>query len=221
MPLTVKIHHNARTIVGIWTVQETMEKLIAKLDISDEEKIHIDSLSIKKQLEWCASRRLIKSMLHDDVPHKLSIFKDIHGKPYIENSSAHISLSHSHDCIAAIISSDQIVGIDVQLIVDKIVKISPKFLSEPELSYCKNSDDPLLAYHIYWGAKECIFKSYGRGEVDFKNHILLNDLGLVTEKGRFGATFKKNGVILHFELYYFILPSYVLVYSLQEMDINN
>lgn len=220
MPLTTKIHHDARTIVGIWTVEESLHDLTSKLHITQAEKEYIGTLSSKKQIEWCASRRLIKSLLHDDVPHKLSIFKDVFGKPYIENSDAHLSLSHSHDCVSSIVSSDQIVGIDVQLIVDKITKIAPRFLSIKESEDCLSSNNTLLAYHIYWGAKECIFKSYGKGAVDFKKHIAIHALGNVRERGAFTAHFEKNDVLLHFELYYTILADYVLVYSLQKDNIS-
>ncbi len=214
MPLTTKIHHDAETYVGLWTVTETQEQLKKNLYLSESEEKALQNFSQKKAMEWLAGRNLIKSLMHDDVPYKLAIIKNASGKPYIENSDACVSISHSHEKVASIVSSNHLVGIDVQRISPKIDKIAHKFLSPKELHQADTSSSPLLAKHIYWGAKECAFKCYGLGSVIFIDHILLDPIGNISKKGRFTGKFMKNDLLLQFVFFYSIQDNYVLVYAL-------
>ena len=87
-----------------------------------------------------------------------------------------ISISHTRAWAAAIIS-DAKVGTDIQVRVDKIDRIAHKFMSSREMENI-NPLRKISFYHVYWGAKECLYKAYGRRKLDFKNHILIHPFNL-------------------------------------------
>ena len=105
---------------------------------------------------------------------------DDHGKPYLVNSNTHISLSHSYDYAAVIISKDKKVGVDIELIKHKIKSIKHKFLSDLELAQ-KQIGDNTNGLYVSWCAKEAIYKWYGRKGLEFKQHIHIKPFKLKDE----------------------------------------
>ena len=95
------------------------------------------------------------------------------GKPFFENNYK-ISISHSGVYVAVIIS-DTAVGIDIETINDRILKIKSKFL-ETELNYPMelNGETSL----VYWNIKESIFKAVEKPGIDFKKNILVLPLDI-------------------------------------------
>src|SRR5690606_35147540 len=111
---------------------------------------------------------------------------DEHGKPYLLNFPHHISLSHSYDYAAVMVSEDRLVGIDIEIIKDKIERVAKKFLSPEELDFI----DPQHAIeHLYicWCAKESVYKLYGKNNVSFLNNIRLTPFHWA-ESGTFKAS---------------------------------
>jgi phosphopantetheinyl transferase len=69
------------------------------------------------------------------------------------------------------------VGIDVEIPTEKISKIMYKFLSakEHEKFHLIQPDKDRIPFStLLWSAKECVFKWYGNGGVDFRKEIQLN-----------------------------------------------
>jgi 4'-phosphopantetheinyl transferase len=138
------------------------------------------------------------------------IFYDDHGKPHFEDHSGYVSFSHSGD-YAAIMLSNNFAGIDFELIRPKILNIIHKFLNEPEL----NSLFPETAVehaHIYWGAKEAVYKIYGRQQLIFKEHILIRPFEMTKEKGFFYASLNAPDYKKEFRLYYEKMFGHMLVH---------
>ena len=82
----------------------------------------------------------------------------------------YVSLTHSHGLAAAIFHKEMPVGIDLDFVREKVVKLGPKFLNPSEISFL--NDDPLL-YTIAWSSKETIYKCQGRKGISLKQNILL------------------------------------------------
>ena len=62
-------------------------------------------------------------------------------------------------------------GIDIEVPDDKVRRISHKFVSESEFEML--GPKTITDFTQIWSAKEAVFKWYGKGEVDFKQHIRL------------------------------------------------
>ena len=68
--------------------------------------------------------------------------------------------------------SNRNIGVDIEKIGNRILKIRPKFLNDNELDTISDTDIPfnLLA----WTAKEALFKAIPHAEIDFREHLHIN-----------------------------------------------
>jgi enterobactin synthetase component D len=97
-------------------------------------------------------------------------FKDEHGKSQSMSGQGYVSLTHTLGYAGAIYHRDQPVGIDMELIREKILKIGFRFLDSSELEFLE--PDP-AHYTMAWSAKESIFKCQGKKGISFRDNILL------------------------------------------------
>lgn len=124
----------------------------------------------EKSTEWKGARISIKEALDClNIPYP-GFYKDEHGKSHTMNDSGYVSLTHSHGWAAAIFHKEMPVGIDLDFVREKIVRLGPKFLDPSEIRFLDN--DPLL-YTIAWSAKESIYKCQGKKGISLKQNILL------------------------------------------------
>ncbi len=68
--------------------------------------------------------------------------------------------------------------------------IKNKFLNENEIQLLPLCNTKFLT--LCWCAKEAIYKWYGKGKVDFKNNILIDDLFYQEKAGLIKAHFEKE-----------------------------
>ncbi len=148
-------------------------------------RIHRDVTHPHKRLQHFAGRFLLQ-FLFPDFPYQLIEIADTR-KPYLPDEQYHFSISHCGDYAAAIVSKDRRVGIDIEIPVEKITRIKDKFLNAEEqnnwsISNAPCATDSLMAavtftncqlLTLLWSCKEAVFKWYGNGGVDFREHIQL------------------------------------------------
>jgi len=167
MPLTYQKIWSETHKAGVWKIEEDHQYFLDKLIFNEAESKLFTSLSEKRQIEWLASRLLISQLSNNY--HTSNIVKDSYGKPHLKDSHVNISISHSYDHVAAILSVQK-VGIDIQKKVDKITRIAHKYLNRKELHAIPDEvlTDVLL---IQWGAKEALYKAYGRKALEYREDI--------------------------------------------------
>jgi len=209
MPLLEHRCFNSQGELGLWRITETEEWFTARLKLHAEEEQQLDRIKGDRRREWLAARHLVHLM--SGRTERTPFYKDEHGKPYLKDSDWHISISHSGKLSAAIAAPFH-VGIDVQHFVSKIDRIASRFMSEAELENL-SSKFRLEHMHVYWGAKEALYKIYGRKKLNFRNHILISPF----EYKKAGGIFKGRIVNGHFdeifELHYEMLAQNMLVYA--------
>ena len=145
---------------------------VAELDfLSFREKLAYSNISHpEKRKEWASSRKAIFDALQSlHIPYP-GFFKDEHGKSQAMTGGGFVSLTHTSGYAAAIFHRNTPVGIDMDHIREKILRIGFRFLDASELDYLEK--DP-LHYTIAWSAKESIFKCQGKKGVSFRENILL------------------------------------------------
>lgn len=123
-----------------------------------------------KQKEWKGARLAIKFALESIALPYPGFFKDEFGKSHPMDGYGFVSLTHTKGLAAAIFHKEMPVGIDLDFVREKVVRLGPKFLDEQEKDFL--GQDPLL-YTIAWSAKESIFKCQGRRGVSLKHNIRL------------------------------------------------
>jgi len=119
------------TSFAIWKIEESADELLAQLQLKEHELSYLDTLiNGKRNLHWLSTRVLLRRMM--DTDNYIDCKVDSSGKPYLSNFPHHISLSHSYDYAAVMVSKNKAVGIDIELVKDKIERIAHKFLSKEE-----------------------------------------------------------------------------------------
>lgn len=89
------------------------------------------------------------------------------GKPYFANRLEHLSISHSSN-FAAIGISDNPIGIDIEEINERILKVEERFLHEDEKQFIQSNT---LDLTIAWTIKEALFKLNNREGIIFKDEL--------------------------------------------------
>jgi 4'-phosphopantetheinyl transferase EntD len=190
MPLFYQHTINEFTKLAIWTITEGEEFFLAKVPMKQ------DVSHAQKRLQHLAGRYLLTE-LFSDFPLEEILIADTR-KPYLVNEKYHFSISHFGSYAAAIVSSTNRVGVDVEKSSPTIERIRNKFLSEPELSVAfegiEKSGHRLRQLTLLWSAKESIFKWYSLGKVNFREHIKWTQPYFIRtgELGELCFTFRKE-----------------------------
>ena len=129
MPLFYQQNINATSKMAIWAIVEPLAFFESKLQGRVEASKN--SMHPVKRTQHLAARLLLQEMLPE--VHINSIEYAANGKPYFVNASIHFSVSHCNGFAACVISEEGPVGIDIELIHDRIKKVAPKFLHTTEL----------------------------------------------------------------------------------------
>ncbi len=172
MPLFYQHNINETTSLAVWQITEDENFFLQKIHLKKQIN------HPKKRLQHLAGRYLLQ-WLHPEFPvHLIEIAES--NKPLLPDGPFNFSISHCGNFAAAIISKNNSAGIDVEQVTSKIQLIKNKFLSEDEMHFINQSTDQLIQLTILWSCKEAVYKWYGKGEVDFKKHIILKKI--FTEK---------------------------------------
>ncbi len=186
MPLFYQHNINHEVKLAVWNITEDEDFFLQKVQLQKEIR------HPHKRLQHLAGRYLLE-ILHPGFPlHLIEIAES--NKPHLPDTEFHFSISHCGDYAAAIISENKIVGIDVELVTPKIELIKNKFLSPKELKLMstvpdKNRDQLLT---LLWSCKEAVYKWYGKGGVDFKSHIVIENISINDNQGIAKCRFMKN-----------------------------
>jgi 4'-phosphopantetheinyl transferase EntD len=178
LPLVYQHNINGSTRLAVWHITEPenffLEKVPLKKDVSHP----------IKRLQHLAGRYLLP-YLFEGFPLEEILIADTR-KPFLENEQYHFSISHCGEYAAAIVSTKERVGIDIELVTAKIERVKHKFTTSYELLFLNEEYKAFLNQFdleekidrefltMIWSAKETIFKWYGEGQMDFRRHMQLN-----------------------------------------------
>lgn len=198
------------TEFALWKIEEEAEELYAQLQLDEQEKAFVEQLRHgKRHLHWLGTRVLLRTMLHTDEFIDCKI--DAHGKPYLVNLPYHISLSHSFEYAAVMISKTRPVGIDIEQIRQKVERIAPKFMNPRELAAVPHNEHKVNTLYAYWCAKEAIYKCHGQKEVSFADNIGLQPFHYAAE-GSIQGQLQKGEINLNYQVHYFRYEDYMVGY---------
>ncbi|MDB5287317.1 MAG: 4-phosphopantetheinyl transferase [Mucilaginibacter sp.] len=199
------------TEFALWKIEETADELYQQLKLNDTEKAFTKQLSkSKRYLHWLGTRVLLRKMLRTEEYIDCEV--DAHGKPYLVSLPYHISLSHSFDYAAVMISKSSHVGIDIEQVKQKVERIAGKFMRPEELAFI---DQQQKIDHLYvcWCAKEAVYKCYGQKEVSFVNNIFLQPFCYQPQgQGTVQATLDKDTINFSYQVNYLKYEDYMIGY---------
>ena len=177
--------------IAIWDLNESLTGLL-KLGA------RFDSLNFKTEKR--KKDFLVSRLLLNELEPNQQISYNSNGAPEISNGK-HISISHSKNLVAIIIS-DKKVGLDIEYISEKPLRLSPKFITESSQQDLTKEKATLI-----WCCKEAVFKWHQKGSVDFKKDIQISPF-IMKEKGKIETHFNKK----KHTLYYTKIDTHFLVY---------
>jgi 4'-phosphopantetheinyl transferase EntD len=197
MPIFFQQDIDECTKLGVWKIEEDEEFFLAQVPLQRE------ITHPHKRLQHLAGRYLLQ-WLYPDFPTSLIRIADTR-KPFLENEAYHFSISHCALYAAVMVSTQNRVGVDVEVASEKIERIQHKFLSADEQTRVRDHRNTTEGLTLAWSCKEAVFKWYGLGGVDFKDHMEIRTV--IPSSGTTSDTiilFKKNeDLFLDLHSYFF------------------
>lgn len=173
MPLYKTITPQKNTKVLIWKIEETFDELSQNIKLTENCSSRVQNMKsdIHKR-GFMSVRQLLALEGYSDF----DLCYDENGKPHLKDGKF-ISITHSFE-FAAIIISDQEVGIDIEKQRNKIMRIAHKFTPVEEYKTMANDDAFIRKLTIVWCAKESLYKSFAEKGLSFLRHIDVADFDL-------------------------------------------
>lgn len=141
---------------------------------------------IKRRREYVATRVL--RTLH--FGNEKILYNEI-GAPYIDGEGF-ISISHANNAVGMAYCKEFPVGLDLEPIHEKVMRVKHKFLSEEEN---KTLDSSSVEEMIkVWSGKEALYKMAGRKSIIFSEHLHLEKLDAQNWKGTLNFPEQKREV---------------------------
>lgn len=192
MPLLLISRPFADTTFGLWQIAENEAFFLRELPLNPSEITELaEHQNPIRRLEWLAARWLLHKL--SDAPQRLKLAKDAFSKPFFpENQQLSCSLSHSKGHVGALLVgkweaeqpevppaqsnlAQRGGGCDIQVVTPKMWRLAHKFLNETEQIYVDGqpSSAQLDLLHVFWTAKESLYKVYGLKRLDFRRNLLV------------------------------------------------
>ena len=199
---------NEFSILGVWKIEEDLDTLYDLVVLNnDERKKYKGFKSKSRKLEYLSVRALLSELIGQDA----RIVYNKNNKPFLEDGSRFISISHSHNLTAILLSTNEKVGIDLEYMSSNIAAIAFKFLNRHEKVTGKLVD---RKYHLYihWCAKEALYKICDKEGISMQNDITIEPFK-IKESGEIKGRVNSRIINESFDLYYTKYDNYVIVWT--------
>ena len=178
MALYKTITINTTTKVFIWKIEEAIDQLKEGISLTKSNQERFASMKSEiHQKGFLSIRQLLKEINLTDA----DLIYDEYGKPHL-TKGRYISITHSFGFTAIIFSYETPVGIDIEKQREKILKIAHKFTAIEEYKTIANVAALIRKLTIVWGAKESLYKIYGKKKLSFLRHIHIENFNFDDEK---------------------------------------
>lgn len=208
MPLYKEIILKENAKLYLWKINEDSGELHRAVKLNTSSQNRVDSMkSVSHQKGFLAVRMLLQHIGYTDF----DLYYDAFGKPHLTDGKC-ISISHSHT-FSAIAISDQPIGLDVEQVKEKILKIASRFMDVSHLENLSEIDKRIKAT-VIWGIKESIFKIKNIEGISFRNHIFEEDFSFEDKKA--SAILKHENKEENFDILFDSLEDYIFVCAFEK-----
>jgi 4'-phosphopantetheinyl transferase len=210
MPVYKKFNINATSQVLIWHITESFEDLFDEVLLKDVSLIRVNNMkALLHQKGFLSIRKLLQEIGYTDE----DLFYDETGKPNLLDGK-NISITHSFE-FSAIIVSEQVPGIDLEMQRPKIITIAEKFMdTEFDFLPKENNQDFIQKSTVIWGVKEAIFKIENEVGISFKDHISVFPFEM--DEGQTSAILTFGTQVKEFSIQFEIVENYIVVVAFQK-----
>jgi phosphopantetheinyl transferase len=215
MPLHKVVYLQPNTKLYLWKISEDYNTLFREVRLKDSSLARLEGMkSESHQKGFLAVRMILQHLEYTDF----DLIYDEFGKPHLKPQGCSIkdlelSISHSHD-FSAIVISEQKVGLDLEQLKDKTLKIAPRFM---DISHLENlsTEEKIKKATVIWGIKESIFKLKNEVGISFSDHI--SESAFTFDDKITTATLKFNNKEEKFKICFDQEEDYIFVCAFEEV----
>ena len=194
--------------MGLWDIVEDYETLFGMTYLNDEDKRRLNAFkNLNRKMESLSVRALLQQMTRPDAR---IVYRRKSRKPYIDDGSFNISVSHSHKYTAILLGKDTKVGIDLEFMSHNIERIAHKFINDHEVI----TKDPLFRrehLYIHWCAKEALYKICDKEYINFQENMLVKPFEVCLQ-GDITGIIQNELHREEYKMHYILENNYALVY---------
>ena len=194
--------------IGLWEINEDYQTLFDTVHLIDDDIRRLNTFkNERRKIESLSVRALLQQMTR---PNARIVYHDNSRKPYLDDGSYNISVTHSHQYTAILLNKEREVGIDIEYMSHDIERIAHKFLSDKEI-ITDNQAKRKEHIYIHWCAKEALYKICNKEEIIFQENLIIKPFKLDTQGELIGIV-NINSRYEEYSMYYMLENNYVLVY---------
>ena len=161
MPLLNDLVPNKSLLCKLWRIDDSEKIMDPNSELnSNDYNMYLEKKANNMKRQFLASRKLI-GLISPDL--KVSYKENIP----ILSDNRNISISHSGEMVAILISKNNGIGVDVERITKKVNSIKSKFLNQKEINYLSSNEDTRTLTRA-WTAKEAIYKAVRKNGISYQ-----------------------------------------------------
>lgn len=207
MPIYKRITIDEHTTALIWKIEESLGFLEKEVELTDYCRDRYKGMKSEVHKKGFMS---IRHLLDEFGYSDFDLDYDEKGKPHLKDDK-HISITHSYEFTAVIVSNKK-VGIDIEKQREKIKLIAPKFTPIEEYNALGNGEDLIRKLTIVWGAKESLYKLYGKKGLLFLHDIFVEDFDISDQKTTARVTHDEH--VTYYKLNFMEFENFTCVYAI-------
>jgi phosphopantetheinyl transferase len=212
MGCITKHYLNEFSILGIWKIEEDIDTLMKMVVLdNDEKKKYKTFSSTSRKLEFLSVRALLGELVGKDT----RIVYNKNNKPFLQDGSRFISISHSHKLTAILLSETEKVGIDLEYMSTNIAAIAFKFLNRKE-KVAREAEERKYHLYIHWCAKEALYKICDKEGISMRKNLTIEPFN-VQESGIIIGHVKTTRINESFDLHYSKYDNYAIVWTKKKL----
>lgn len=210
MPFFKSIKIKPNTNLYLWKITESYDWFCENVKLKETSFLRLESMKSESHRKgFLAVRMLLQEVGYSDY----DLFYDDFGKPHLQDGK-HISISHSND-FSAVVISNEILGLDIEQLKEKTLKIAPRFMQIHHLEGL-SFEEKLKKSTVIWGIKEAIFKIKNEKGISFPEHIFEKPFDLKDKKAI--GILQFNGKEEFFNAHFDQIENYIFVCVFEERN---
>ena len=210
MPFFKSIKIKPNTNLYLWKITESYDWFCENVKLKEISFLRLESMKSESHRKgFLAVRMLLQEIGYSDY----DLFYDDFGKPHLQDGK-HISISHSND-FSAVVISNEILGLDIEQLKEKTLKIAPRFMQIHHLEGL-SFEEKLKKSTVIWGIKEAIFKIKNEKGISFPEHIFEKPFDLKDKKAV--GILQFNGKEEFFNAHFDQIENYIFVCVFEERN---
>ncbi len=203
MPFFKSIKIKPNTNLSLGKITESYDWFCENVKLKEISFLRLESMKSESHRKgFLAVRMLLQEIGYSDY----DLFYDDFGKPHLQDGK-HISISHSND-FSAVVISNEILGLDIEQLKEKTLKIAPRFMQIHHLEGL-SFEEKLKKSTVVWGIKEAIFKIKNEKGISFPEHIFEKPFDLKDKKAV--GILQFNGKEEFFNAHFDQIENYIFV----------